>query len=50
MTLRETAIALYGADKVPKHWSDSAIRARVRERVKLSLAVMEGRYMDLVRA
>ena len=48
-SLRLIAIDLNGAGKVAEEWcSDSPMRARVRWRVKIAVALMQGGYREMV--
>ena len=47
---RGIAVDLYGESRVAAEWpGDSAMKARVRWRVKIGLQLMNGGYRDLVR-
>ncbi len=47
-SLRLIAIDLFGEERVEKEWSsDSPMRARVRWRVKIALALMAGGYRGM---
>ena len=47
-SLRTIAVELHGAARVAAKWSsDGALRAQVRWRVKIALALMHGGYLEL---
>jgi hypothetical protein len=48
-TLRETAIVIYGGERIERDWPDAGLRQRLRRDLHRGRALCAGGYRDLIR-